>query len=256
MAEENKDKLSAQNENDYGFPFVKVTPLKAKEDQSNKAEEIQEPQIENIENKDEFPKIEKQISSNSPFVKKKRSQLPLQFSLVMLILIILAAMAYFLYFLPDAEIDGPKSEPVERVGGMENITEQADRENDQIVTDGSEDIGQDEELIMEEEEEPLSDVIQDPQPLPLGDSNIFQVRQGSSPPQYYVIISSTTSEQVALKQTGELKDKNINVWLIYPYGETTNYRLSIGKYTALADASQALEKFKADFGASIWILKY
>lgn len=257
MAEEKKDKLSGQNENDYGFPFVKVTPLEKIKDQDSQKEDVKKEELVEENKIEEAAVIEKQITSHTISSKKKRSQLPLQFSLVMLILIILAAMAYFLYFLPDAELeDKPTAENMEMVEEVE-----LEGNQDDLVTDAQAS-GEEESPEMEEMEaaeiveETVPAVVPDSEPAPASGSNLFRVRERSSPPQYYIIVSSTSSEAVAMDQVNELKDKNINLWLIYPFGETTNYRLAIGKYPALSDATQALEGLKADFGSSIWILKY
>jgi hypothetical protein len=86
--------------------------------------------------------------------------------------------------------------------------------------------------------------------------SINKVTQKASVPEYFIIVSSTGSEKVALEEAQKLIDNKNEVWVIYPYGETTNYRLAIGKYSALAEATEALAKIKADFDASIWILKY
>ncbi|WP_291787583.1 SPOR domain-containing protein [Cecembia sp.] len=257
MAEEKKDKLSGQNENDYGFPFVKVTPLKTIKDQDPQKEEVKNEEMVKKNEIEEPATIEKQITSHTISAKKKRSQLPLQFSLVMLILIILAAMAYFLYFLPDPELEGQSTaENMEMMDDVEVEGKQEEDGTDSQLTEELESSEIEEEEAAEIVEETVQAVVQEPEAIPASGGNLFQVRESSSPPQYYIIVSSTSSEAVAMDQVNELKDKKINLWLIYPYGETTNYRLAIGKYPALSDATQALEGLKADFGSSIWILKY
>jgi hypothetical protein len=104
MAEEYSDKFPGQNESNYGFPFVEVTPLE--NTNKKKTSVSKEPLIENAPLKAEKEPIStKESIKPALIVKKKRSQLPLQFSLVMLILIILSVMAYFLYFIPKGEGD-------------------------------------------------------------------------------------------------------------------------------------------------------
>lgn len=251
MAEENKDSLSEQNENDYGFPFVEVTPLKAKAGQkpSIEQENLEKPvSVARAETKEELPQFEKQIVGTSSEKGRKKSQLPLQFSLVMLILIILAAMAYFLYFLPETETVPVITETVE--SSEEMIPEATSAPSEDPVAE------REEEALQEEEETNMEEIIS---PSPVNAQTfgeIFQVRQRSTPIQYYIIIASMPSEDLAIDRAEELQSENRDVWVIYPYGETSNYRLSIGKYTAFEEATQALENFKADFGASIWILKY
>ncbi|MGY6743651.1 MAG: SPOR domain-containing protein [Cecembia sp.] len=250
MAEENKDKLPEQNENDYGFPFVEVTPLKAKTSKKPPKEKETPVAITEVEPNEEGLKIEKKITGHTSENKRRKSHLPLQFSLVMLILIILGAMAYFLYFLPETEpapVVSEVEEPVEEVVEAEMPLE---TEEEPSIAFEEEDMA---EAVIEQ-------IVEEPQSAPVVSAQtsgrIFQVRERSTPEQYHIIIASMPSEQVAKDRAEDLVKANRDVWIIYPYGEISNYRLSIGKYPAFADASQALENLKVEFGASIWILKY
>ena len=259
MAEENKEKLTGQSENDYGFPFAKVTPLKAKSESRIDTDEI-EPIVpkEAAGEKVETVEIKKQIKAQTSARKNKSSHLPLQFSLVMLILIILSAMAYFLYFLPEEERQFGFLEALKKSGEIEVKLEDATAESDVEELSAFEAIEEtpleDQEYIIEEEEAQV--VVQDTVPVMSAAGNIFEVKERSSSVNYYIIVSSTPSMQFAMSQAKDFQLKNKNVWIIFPYGENRNYRLSIGKFDALADATDALENLKAEYGASIWILKY
>lgn len=252
MAEENKDNFSEQNESDYGFPFVDITPLKAKEEKKTKPEVTESIELKKAEEQEEtVPKMEKQIVSNSPSEKRKRSQLPLQFSLVMLILIILSAMAYFLYFLPESEMESRPPSSVELVEKVEEMEEDLTGSSEEVM-----DASAESEIESIEEEEIIETVPQQPFPTVAKAGNVYKVTQRGASVQYYLIVSSTPSEKVALEQAESLKQKNTDVWVIYPYGDNTNYRLSIGQFSSFGEASTAMEKSKAEFGDSIWILKY
>jgi hypothetical protein len=256
MAEENKDKLSNLNENDYGFPFVEVTPLE--ENSIKNTFSYEEPEKEKkLDMPEERPALFKETKQSSVLIKKKRSQLPLQLSLVMIILIILSVMAYFLYFLPENEEDKfdqaiiPPKVELEEEAVQEIVPEipvelqKEEGGSDQMVNETVEEVG---ELMTEESSSTTQ--------LPGKTGIINKVTSKSGVPEYFIIVSSTASEKVALEESQKLIDKNNEVWLIYPYGETSNYRLAIGKYSAFAEATEALEKRKAEFDASIWILKY
>lgn len=251
MAEENKDKFSEQNESDYGFPFVEITPLKAKEKKS-KPEITEKIEIKKSgEAEETTPKMEKQIVSHAPSEKRKRSQLPLQFSLVMLILIILSAMAYFLYFLPETELKS--SSP----SSLELVEKSVEVEEDDIVKE-EDTLNAVEEPVNEakDEDETIESIPQQVSPTLAKAGNVIKVTQRGNSVQYYLIVSSTPSEKVALEQAENIKQKNTDVWVIYPYGDITNYRLSIGQFSTFGEASTAMEKSRAEFGESIWILKY
>jgi uncharacterized protein (UPF0333 family) len=256
MAEEYIDKPSDQNENNYGFPFVEVTPL---EDTSKKKSSIsKEPKIESTPIIPEAKPISMKESTEPSLVfKKKRSQLPLQFSLVMLILIILSVMAYFLYFLPNNEEDHFAQAVIPQKVEPENLVVQ-EKEPEILVENQDMETENDQNLkeIVEEKSDDVSEAAPAPAAIPLKSGNINKVTAKAAVPQYFIIVSSTASEKVALEEAQKLIDNNNEAWVIYPYGETTNYRLAIGKYAAFAEATEAMEKRKADFDASIWILKY
>jgi hypothetical protein len=256
MVEEYSDKFPGQNENNYGFPFVEVTPLE--NTNKKKVSAIIEPIIENTPMKpDNKPISIKENIQAASSVKKKRSQLPLQFSLVMLILIILSVMAYFLYFIPDGERDQDAQDVIsQKVEPGKIVVE--DKEPELPVESKVEEAeySQEGEGKEDEEMENNSVALAAPPTVPVISGTINKVTQKAAVPEYFIIISSTASEKVALEEAQKLIDNNNEVWVIYPYGEATNYRLAIGKYSAFPEATEALEKIKADFNASIWILKY
>lgn len=252
MAEKNKGKFSVQNESDYGFPFVDITPLMAKEKKKREPEVTESIDLNKAEELEKTaPKIDRQIVSHAPSQKRKRSQLPLQISLVLLILMVLSGMVYFLYFLPETEIEKKNSsniELTEKVEEMElNLTESSVE-----VLDAS--LGSEIEPI--KEEGIIENVSQQASATVATEVNVYRVTQRADSFQYYLIVSSTTSEKLALDQAEILKQKSNNLWIIYPFGDNTNYRLSIGQFSSFGEASKAMEKSKADFGDSIWILKY
>ncbi|MFD2201281.1 SPOR domain-containing protein [Shivajiella indica] len=256
MAEEYSNKLSDQNESNYGFPFVEVTPL---EDSSRKKVSIiKEPKIENTPMKaEDNPISPKESIKPAPLIKKKRSQLPLQFSLVMLILIILSVMAYFLYFYPETKEVQPIQAIVPQKIEPEKVVVE-EKKPEVLVESGIEEpeVIQDKEEEVTGNEDNTIEKIEEPSPIPIKSGSINKVTGKAAFPEYYIIASSTISEKVALEEAQKLIDNKNEVWVIYPYGETSNYRLAIGKFASFNDATQALEKLKADFDASIWILKY
>jgi hypothetical protein len=252
MAEENKEKFSVQNESDYGFPFVEITPLMAKEKKKIEPEftesiDLKKPK----EPENTIPKIDRQIVSHSPSQKKKRNQLPLQISLIFLILVVLSAMVYFLYFIPESEMERKNYSDTER---NEMIEEREDNLTENIVDVMDAFLESEIELI--KEEIIIESVSLEPSATVATGVNVYRITQRDASFPYFLIVSSTTSEKMALDQAEILKQKSNNLWIIYPYEDNTNYRLSIGRFSSFGEASKAMEKSKADFGESIWILKY
>lgn len=255
MAEENKMKISDKEEKDYGFPFVDVTPLKIKS--SKKVEENHE-EAEYVKTSAPIPvsssvsphHVDKGLIKSTTQKERKKSQLPLLLSLVFLVVIILGAMAYFLYYLPNEE--QKKKETLATVAEVENSPIMIEEEPVE------EDIKEEEDGLEIEQE--LVETVETPVvPAPVvssGDAVITKVTSRESSPFYYIIVSSSPSENVAEEEAQKLVAKGLSAWIIYPYGETRNYRVSIGRFAAYGDATAALENAKANFDDSIWILKY
>lgn len=255
MAEENNMKISDTEEKDYGFPFVEVTPLKTKS--SKKVEENHE-EPEHVETAAPVPvpdsvsphHVDKGLIRPSTQKERKKSQLPLLLSLIFLVVIILGAMAYFLYYLPNE--DQKYQETLATVTEVENppvLTEDEPVEEAIEAEEGGQEIEQE---LVETVETP---VVAAPV-VSSGNAVITKVTSRESSPFYYIIVSSSPSENVAEEEAQKLVAKGLSAWIIYPYGETRNFRVSIGRFAAYRDATAALENAKANFDDSIWILKY
>jgi hypothetical protein len=72
----------------------------------------------------------------------------------------------------------------------------------------------------------------------------------------YVIFSSFTNEDQALKQANILAAREISSMIVPPFGQSGNYRVAIASYATLAEAQAALAQHRRDHGEDVWLLRY
>jgi hypothetical protein len=75
-------------------------------------------------------------------------------------------------------------------------------------------------------------------------------------PRYFIVVGSLPSERLAIKQAAVYVDRAPVLYLISPYGDNYNYRLSIGFFDSLVNATSELERIKSKYTEALWILKY
>ena len=86
--------------------------------------------------------------------------------------------------------------------------------------------------------------------------SLTEVKSRIDRPRYFLVVASFIDEDLAKDRAEELHAKEMNTFLIYPYGEIAYYRLAIGQYESFALAAEDIEKVKSDFKENLWVLKY
>ncbi len=233
----NSENNKMAGDKDYGFPFVEVKPLQAKAKHTFEKEVI--PALPKTEISK--PLEIKSLTESSLLTgrKTRKNQSPLLLSLLFLIVIILGAMAYFLYLVPGQE---------EYVEPLLSTTENAQEEPPTALENDDN----------PEASTPITDSNEtdDPSSNPTGTGELIIVNAKGPQAVWFIIAGSLPNERLAREEAQELLNKGVDVWLISPYGDTRNYRLSVGRYESFQSATEALEKTKVEFGESLWILKY
>jgi hypothetical protein len=160
--------------------------------------------------------------------------------------IILASLAYFLYYLPENETANQENPQIaETIEPEEPID---------IVAEDSEELLEAENEEMESATEPTI-----PESQPIIENKAAQlivVDKRGEVPYYNLIVASSPNERIARAEAQKLIDKGSDVWIIFPFGNTNNYRISVGRYGDLESATKALESVKVEINESSWILKY
>ncbi|SMD44506.1 Sporulation related domain-containing protein [Aquiflexum balticum DSM 16537] len=244
------------DDKDYGFPFVAVKPLGSAISFDEKVSRKEE---EKIPDEVQPPKMEAEaiIPEAAPIkfntedrgIRKRKSQLPLLISLVFLIVIILASLAYFLYYLPENNNAIQESPQI-----AETIESEEPEEPIDIVAE-------DPDELLEAENEGTESASEQaiPESQPIVESKgaqLFVVDKRGEVPYYNLIVASSPNERIARAEAQKLIDKGSDVWIIFPFGNTNNYRISVGRYGDLESATKALESVKVEINESSWILKY
>jgi hypothetical protein len=238
---ENDNKPNIEDK-DYGFPFVEVTPLVSNvfSDKKGTVESdtgsLITPEVE-VPVTPQIPKplvSSIKIKSDKKSSGRKKSQLPL-----------LMSIAYFLYYLPESEKLLQSSSPI---SSEEMIAEEQ-------VSDIFE-----ESYTEEEIDDSVSETVIDvPTVTPTVEAvtgEIIVVDSRGEIPYYNVIIASSPNERIARTEAQKIIDKGRSVWIIFPFGNTNNYRISVGRYEDLESATKAMEVAKVELNESSWILKY
>lgn len=253
-----KDNESSPNieDKDYGFPFVEVTPIQVSIvlEKKEKIETIQKnTTVSDKENSiiSGIPKPSEptlKIKSDKKVTRKAKSQLPLLLSLVFLIVIILGSIAYFLYYLPESNsnpdtsglivsdetvVEAPMSDEIDNVdpdmGKMEDEGTNTEAEND------------------------IPEVVSIPE---IVTAEIIVVDRRGEIPLYNVVVASSPNERIARAEAQKMIDKGKTAWIIFPFGNTNSYRISVGRYEDLESATKAMEIARVELNESSWILKY
>ncbi|MGL1885926.1 MAG: SPOR domain-containing protein [Reichenbachiella sp.] len=74
--------------------------------------------------------------------------------------------------------------------------------------------------------------------------------------QSYIIIGSFIDEDLAMDYAEKLSEEGNGVKLIYPYGKSKRYRVSIADFSTYGDAASQLTGYQGEFGDQVWALKY
>jgi hypothetical protein len=253
MEENEQEALRRKEDKDYGFPFVEAKPLAAPEPSRPIV-------THNVGEKSSDTAAEAELFSTGSFsdpialgkkVGKKRSQTPLLITLVVLLVSILAAMAYFLYFSTGEQPTAQQtiSQPIEVV--PEPIVPQ-------ISTDTvAMELQIEEQQVSEPQNEAQPPLSTQPTQSPSGElGQLYLVESKGEKAAYHLIVASLPNERVAREEAQVFLNNGRDIWMIFPSGDTKNYRLSVGTFGSFKSASDALPQAKIDFGGSTWILKY
>ena len=85
---------------------------------------------------------------------------------------------------------------------------------------------------------------------------VKRVEQKEGNTRYYIVIGSFASERETARYIQNSGDKFSEYYLVYPFKKNQNYRLAIGSYGTLKEASAKLKEMKAQDSTRYWILNY
>lgn len=94
----------------------------------------------------------------------------------------------------------------------------------------------------------------DPQPLTADAGEITKLSAKTG--QAYVIIGSFVDEDLAGDYAGELAGTGKSPIIIPPFDDHRFYRVAIASYGSFADANNAVDGYKGEYGDDVWALRY
>ncbi|MDW3191439.1 MAG: SPOR domain-containing protein [Cytophagales bacterium] len=139
-----------------------------------------------------------------------------------------------------------------RTGGNEQIAEKPKQE--QPAKPKPEPPKEDPKPVPSDPKPEPEQVKPDPQPLTVEAGEI--TRLSAKTGQAYVIIGSFVDEDLAGDYAQELADDGKSPTIIPPFDDHRFYRVAIASYSTFADANNAVNNYKGEFGDDIWALRY
>lgn len=256
MEEREQEALRGKEDKDYGFPFVEVKPLASAESQRSNPSQPLNADPEDSTRPEKDTTVPGSLSNPIHFERneiRKRNQTPLLVTLVFMLAVILAVMAYFLYYSP------PSESSIKETTAM--LPETSPEPEPVVEETQSDSIAEELPSTPVEVEEALPEATVPPtvqsNTLPSGAiGKLHLVEAKGERATYHLIIASLPNERIAKAEAQVILDKGRDVWMIFPTGDTKNYRLSVGSFGSFKSASEALPQAKNDHGESTWILKY
>jgi len=86
--------------------------------------------------------------------------------------------------------------------------------------------------------------------------NLIRVDSKTERAQYFIIVGSLPSERLALKEANQYFGRSAELYLISPFDGGKNYRLALSKFDNFKMAAARLEEIKSQYTEELWILKY
>lgn len=87
---------------------------------------------------------------------------------------------------------------------------------------------------------------------PAGEIVNVQAKTGRS----YIIIGSFIDQDIANDFAKDLSGKGMGAKVIFPYGKSKRYRVSVADFDSYSDAAAQLNSYKSTYGDGTWALKY
>jgi hypothetical protein len=87
-------------------------------------------------------------------------------------------------------------------------------------------------------------------------SKLIRIESKGANARFFIVVGSFGSEDEAMRFIQKIGNKFPEYYLVYPFDKNPNYRLAMGSYTNLNEASIKLAALKSESANSYWILNY
>ncbi len=232
---------SFESDPDYGLPEVSLTPIERGGIGRRKG-------------------TVRSAGSNNSL--NRKSKAPLIVALLFVFLVILAAFWYFIG--QDMFGSGQVSQQTDQVENTPTDDQNnADVDNDLGATGADTDSGNSDlgdgttndtdsgQNTIDVDEQPIDAGLSD-DPTTRGTLTTINAPTGRT----YVIIGSFFDEDLARDYGAKLGKEGVSTTLIMPSGNKKFYRLSVEDFGSITEAVNSLDGLKANYGNSLWVIKY
>lgn len=262
--DEPKDEnLNNDSDDMFGLPEIEYEPIKKKEEPEAESEQEPEAEPESAEIVSESepePKYEpepEETTGAETFETYEQQQEPVaeetyQFkpyeeepsiwpkiaAILIVIVLALGTAWYFLMYQPQ----------------QEEKKKQAQIEADRLAADkkAKEEEETRQRLAREAAEKRRLDSLEKIRNPPLGTIETLSERTG----RYYVVIASAIDKDLLMDYAEKLKAKGVSSKIIPPYGKFVVSRITIAEGETFVLAQAKADELKAEYGNSLWVLKY
>lgn len=275
MASKTSDNAQWTDPEDYGLPFVEITPLnpgpisQEKKKEPLKEEVIQKPLalIPEIQAPQEPVAMEAEPELTTehenvfiePIESKELPEKKNPNSWVWTVAVLAISIVGIVIFqIQKEKINGAGESVVAESLTVENTQSQVPEELKNTPT---------QEIQTPENQQIITDStsiqiqpIQTPQTGTTIESNqsgtLVRIESKKERPQYFIVVGSLPSEALAVKDASQYYNRAQTLYLILPYDDVNNYRLAIGAFGSFSSATAELERTKGLYTEALWILKY
>jgi hypothetical protein len=232
MASKDEDSNKQDNSEDFGLPNIEYKPLDQpgenapREEATSEASYSAEGKSDRSSSYDPSAYVQDEPSSKAPVV------------LVVVIALVVLVAGYLIYnfvIKPRNEAERVKKEQLAKEANLKRQQEEAARQA----------------KLKEEEERRRQEELAKMKPA-VGTIETLTGRTR----RYYVVVTSDIDDDLLMDFARKLSLKGINTKIIPPFGEKKFYRLAIADHDTFALAQKNADDVKADYGGTVWVLKY
>jgi hypothetical protein len=263
---------------DYGLPFVKIVPIKAKEEPEIAALDIDSKHPEAVVSQSPAEKISERVkpveidsamaepvviadsqrtSANTPSdTPDKKQASGWMWAVLLIALGIVGVIVWQILGRTNDTKGEPVFEIVEKPMAQPAITN-TEPDQSTIAEENQDAVNQDPIQVDSNSNSNISKPAENGTTIAnTATGNLIRVESKSERAQYFIIVGSLPNERLALKEANQYYGRTAELYLLSPIDGGKNYRLALSKFDSFKMAAARLEEIKSQYTEELWILKY
>ncbi len=231
MASKDDDSNKQDNSEDFGLPNIEYKPL----DQPGESAQREEVTSDSSTASDNSSS--RSTSYDSGYVQEESgSKAPVILGIVIALVVVVAGYLIYNFVIKPKNEEAAKKELAMKAEQARKAKEAAELKEKQRLA---------------EEERLRQEALAKATP-PVGTIETLTARTK----RYYVVVTSDIDDDLLMDFARKLSVKGISTKIIPPYGDKKFYRLAIADHETFALAQKNADDVKADYGGTVWVLKY